>query len=205
MFKKFIAAAFIAAVSSSAFAQACPVKDTRVCDVLVKANEYKPQRQIVWREWSTSHPSVAAEYEWALGPADVVHLGNTRDLNDDAVFFLVAHELGHSMHGHSRKYLELFAPESERNLPDAELVKKYVKSINEFNGAANALNKAHELEADQFAIELMLRNGMDPVKAIKALLKNKASSAHYPTRNERIARAEQLTQAYQAIKVAAVQ
>jgi len=206
MLKKLITAAFFAALTgTSVQAQECLLKDARVCVVYSKAQSVKPLRQIVWREFSTSNPSIAAEYEWALGPADVIHLGDTKYIGDDALFFLVAHELGHSVNGHGRKLLEAIASEQDRELADADLVKKYAQSLNDFDERINVVSRQQELEADQFAVELMLKQGMDPVKAMKALLKNRASNASYPSRNQRIQHAEKIAAAYAATKFARMQ
>ena len=206
MFKKLIAAAFFAALTATSVqAQECSVKDARVCAVYVKAQSAKALRQIVWRQFSTSNPSIAAEYEWALGSADVVHLGDTKYIDDDALFFLVAHELGHSVNGHGRKLLEAIASEQDRGLSDADLVKKYARSVSDSDERVNLVSRQQELEADQFAVELMLKQGMEPVKAMKALLKNRASNANYPSRNQRIQHAEKIAAAYAATKLAGVQ
>lgn len=194
MFKRIITTILLTTIASVA-AASCQVKDTRVCAVFEKAQKFQATRGIIWRE-NSSTPTVAAEYEWALGPADVVHLGNTRYFEDDAVFFLIAHELGHSVKHHGRQFLEAFATDADRALPDRELVQKYAKAAMENDYKAGELSRKQELEADEFAIQLMLENGMDPVKAMKNLLQNRAGSEKYPSRRQRLAQAEQIAKTY---------
>lgn len=206
MFKSIIASIILSAIASTAVAGTCQVQDSRVCAVFEKAQKFQQTRAIIWRENSAT-PTVAAEYEWALGPADVVHLGNTRYFEDDAVFFLIAHELGHSVKKHGRQFLEAFATEADRSLPDRELVQKYAKTAMENDYKVGELSRKQELEADEFAIQLMLENGIDPVKAMKGLLQNKAGSEKYPSRRQRLAQAEQIAKSYRpaSTTVAALQ
>lgn len=197
MFKSIITAAVLA-MSAMAASASCPVKDARVCEVYTKAQAVAEVRPVAW---SPNTTSLAAEYEWGFN-ADVIHLGDTQFLDDDVVFFLIAHELGHSIKKHGRQFIEAFASEAERSMSDAELVKRYANEARDFGFKQAALNRQQEFEADEFAVNLMLAHGKDPVAAMKKLLKNRVSSSMYPTRKQRIDRAEQISQAFRPQQVA---
>jgi Zn-dependent protease with chaperone function len=157
----------------------------------------------LWREGSTTHPSIAAEFEWALGTSDVIHLGQTRDLDDDALFFLVAHELGHSYHGHGREFVAFFATEADKALPDLALVQKYAAHAMANVHQAGPLKHRQEFEADAFAVRVMLAYGLDPLSAMRGLLKGQFASVVHPSRRARLDNAAALIATSNVTKVAA--
>lgn len=201
MLKRLITALLLSAVSAMASAAICTVKDTRVCQIEQQLKSVTQGRSFIFREWSTSHMSIAAEYEWTVGHQDVIHLGDTRQFDDDALFFLIAHEAGHSVKHHGRKTLEHFAAAEDRHLSDMELLTKYRQKFDNEIHRASDLNHGQEYEADQFAIRAMVKLGKEPIPAMSKVLKNRASSHSHPSRRERLAKA----QAYLAsLKPAAV-
>ena len=191
MFKSIIATIILSAVSSITFAAPCNVKDARVCDIEQQLKTVTQGRSFIFMEFSTSSMSVAAEYEWALGPEDVIHLGDTRQFDDNALFFLIAHEIGHSVNKHGRKTVEHFATVEDRNLSDLELLKKYRQKVESEGHMAKDLNHGQEYEADQFAIQVMMMVGKNPIEAMSKVLKNRVSSMDHPSRRERLAKAQE--------------
>lgn len=189
------AMAAVAALLYGNPAVACPVRDQRVCEVYERVQKVAQTRQIVWSEGSTTHPSIAAEYEWALGPTDVIHLGNTRDLDDQALFFLVAHELGHSHHNHGRQLVVFLADEPDKTLPDLQLVQKYAAYAVANPHRASALRHKQEFEADAFAVRVMLAHGHDPLSAMQSVLRGQFSSILHPSRRARLDRAAEVISA----------
>jgi hypothetical protein len=167
--------------------QSCEVRDKRLCAVLDMVQQTASMRQILWSEGTASSPSIAAEYEWALGPADMIHLGQTSDLTDNELVFLVAHELGHSALRHGRATVEFFAGE-DRGLPDEELVRRYATRAIDNLHRASLLRHQQEYAADQFAARVMLLNGFDPVMAMQSLLKGSFSTSLHPSKRDRIQR-----------------
>ena len=165
----------------------CYVRDKRVCKVLDMVRAISPTRGIVWSEGSTSESSIRAEYEWALGSADVIHLGNTLDLTDSEIMFLVAHEIGHSVLRHGRAAVEFFAGE-DRDLPDRELVRRYAsRALRDVYKASSVVHQ-QEYDADEFAATVMLRYGHNPAEAMRTLLRVSFSSPTHPSKKMRIQR-----------------
>jgi hypothetical protein len=177
----------ITKTASAAQGPVCSVRDKRVCEALLLVKQQTPLRGIVWQEGSTSSPTILAEYEWALGEADVIHLGHTLDLKDSELLFLVSHELAHSIFRHGRETVEFFAGQ-DRDLPDAELVKRYAPDAIAGMYKASSLRHRQEFAADEFAATVLLRNGHDPVQTMQSLLKGSFSSALHPSKRERIQR-----------------
>jgi hypothetical protein len=174
-------------VSNQQQATECLVRDRRVCHVLDLVKKDSAVRGIVWREGTTSTQTILAEYEWALGEADVIHLGHTLDLSDAELMFLIAHEIGHSALRHGRSTVEFFAG-SDRDLPDEELVARYARDAIEGLHKASSLRHQQEFAADLFAASIMLKQGHDPLAAMKSLLKGSFSSALHPSKRSRIER-----------------
>lgn len=190
---KFIKTAILAAALVAQAASACEVKDARVCAIADKVLAYAPAVRVQFKEYSTQPLSVAAQYEWGLYGVDTVHLGLTRDYDEDALFYLVAHEIGHSKLKHGRATVESVAAEADKlALSDLDLYKKYgTLAIQASDSSANrALNHSQEFDADKFAVELMVRHGIDPVSAMRKVLKVAGSSIGYPSRRDRIERAK---------------
>lgn len=197
MFKKIIATAFIALAASASFAAGCQVKDVRVCEIEAQLKDFTNGRSFIFQEMSTTSMSVAAEYEWSLGSADVIHLGDTRQFSDNALFFLIAHEIGHAVHGDGRKTVEHFAAVEDRNLPDLELLKKYREKTLAGMDSAEEMNHAHEYAADAFAVLAMLHAGKNPIAAMSNVLKVRYPDSTHPSRHQRIVKAQELVSSYQ--------
>jgi hypothetical protein len=122
--------------------------------------------------------------------SEVIHLGRTQDLEDDALFFLVAHD-----HGHGRQFVEFFASDADRGLADLALVQKYAAIAVENVHRAGQLNHEQEFAADAFAVRVMMAYGIDPLPAMASLLKTNFSSVAHPSRRARLERAAALVRA----------
>lgn len=185
MFKAFARIAFLAIISINA-ASACQVVDKRVCEIDAKLKEATGGHQV---QYVADFSARLAEYEWALGQPDVIHLGDTQLLDDDQLLFVLAHEYAHSMLKHGRKYVESIAPESAKSLSDEQLIQQYGEAARS-NSAPQALNHLQEYEADAFAAKLLNKNGIDYAKVMRGFLQSTGGSTSHPSKRARIEQAK---------------
>lgn len=172
--------------AAAGHANACDLLDKRICDMDAKLTAATGHSVKFVVDYSVR----VAEYEWAIGQPDVIHLGDTRDLDDDSLYFALAHEFGHSVLHHGREYLESFAPADAKSLSDADLINKYGDAAR--NGSASEeLNWRQEYQADAFAAKLLNAEGFDVPRAMNHLLQSSASSNTHPPKRSRIAKAKE--------------
>jgi hypothetical protein len=186
MFKSLCRLAVVFAFTISQ-AYACNLVDKRVCDIGAKLEAETGHKVQYVADFSARIAAV----EWAIGQPDIVHLGDTLTLGDDELFFVLAHEFGHSVMRHGRKFVESFGPESAKSDTDLELLQKYGAAAREGTGSQE-LNHSHEYAADAFAAKLMAKYGMDYVKAMKGFLKPDPSTITHPSRRSRIDKVKQV-------------
>jgi hypothetical protein len=179
-------------MSISSIASCCPLKDSRICEIDNTLQAANSHHIVQYKEGSTSDPSIAAEYEMVAGAADIIHLGNTKDFSDDELFYLVAHEYGHSALKHTRKLLETVASKEDVSLPDASLILKYKDKI---DSVPASFNHQQEFEADEFAIRLMIASGKDVLLVMKSVLKSNSSSQYHPAKSARLTKAKNIVTA----------
>lgn len=179
--KKFIAC--LALAFAAVQANACQFVDKRICEINTVL-ETETGHKVTY---SVDYTVRVASIEWAIGAPDIMHLGDTLALGDDELFFAIAHEFGHSVMRHARKFVESFGPESAKFETDIDLLKKYGQLARD-NEGEKELNHAMEFEADKFAAEIMAKRGINPVKAIKSLLKPVGATNTHPSRVARIQR-----------------
>lgn len=177
--KKFIACLTLAFAAVQA--SACQFVDKRICEINTVL-ETETGHKVTY---SVDYTVRVSSVEWVIGGQDIMHLGDTLSLGDDELFFALAHEFGHSAMKHARKFVESFGPESAKFETDLDLLKKYGQLARE-NEGARELNYSMEFAADKFAAEIMAKHGMNPVNAIRSLLKPVGASNTHPSRIARI-------------------
>lgn len=177
--KKFIAGLALAFIAVQA--NACQFIDKRICEINTVL-EAETGHKVTY---SVDYTVRVSAVEWVIGAPDIMHLGDTLSLGDDELFFAIAHEFGHSVMGHARKFVESFGPESAKFETDSDLLKKYGQLARD-NEGSKELNYAMEFAADKFAAEIMAKRGINPVNAIRALLKPVGASNTHPSRIARI-------------------
>jgi len=168
-------------------AEPCKYADKRICDIN-SVLEAETHHNVTFK---VDYTARVADYEWVVGAPDIVHLGDTTQLTDDELFFALAHEFGHSVMKHGRKFVESFGPESAKFETDNDLLAKYGKLAQEGEGQ-QALNHGQEYQADEFAAHIMAKRGLDVIKAVKGLLKPSASSVSHPSKAARIEKLRQI-------------
>jgi hypothetical protein len=179
------------AASTATSAPGCALRDVRICQFDAQLQAFAGSAGVVYKEDSTSSPSVAAEHEWVIGARDIIHLGNTLDFSDEELLFLLAHEYGHAAKQHGRKLLEGVASPEDRHLPDLALFQKYQDRAGDVGGD-QATNHQQEFEADAFAAAFMQQRQLDVVAAMRGVLKSNTSSGTHPSRRARLDKAKQL-------------
>jgi hypothetical protein len=171
----------IVAFLSLASANACNMVDKRICEYAATLEKETGHKVTYLVDYSVRVASV----EWVIGQPDIIHLGDTKELDDNALFFALAHEFGHSVMGHGRKYVESFAPASAKFESDSDLLAKYGEAARNGEGDRE-LNHSQEYAADSFAGKIMRKYGIDPAKALKALLKPLPATNTHPARSARV-------------------
>lgn len=166
--------------------QACQFIDKRICDIGAVLEQETGHKVT----FSVDYTVRVASVEWVVGAPDVIHLGDTKELEDNELFFALAHEFGHSVMRHGRKYVESFGPDAARFESDEALLAKYGKDAREHD-APQELNHSQEYSADAFAAKIMAKHGLDVVKAMKGLLKPLPATNTHPARGNRIAKVKE--------------
>lgn len=132
-----------------------------------------------------------------------LHTGLMDEMTDDEVSYVIAHEIGHVVLGHSKRAFQVaYAASSAREaaaasgsataaaLSSSELGELGEKLVNA------QFSQRQENEADDYAIELMQRHDMDASSAVTALRKLEAkygnSSSFFSSHPAPGARAERL-------------
>lgn len=167
-------------------AQACNLTDKRICNIGAVLEQETGHKVT----FSVDYTVRVASVEWVIGAPDIIHLGDTKELEDNELFFSLAHEFGHSVMRHGRKYVEAFGPESARFENDSDLLAKYGKDAREHD-APQELNHSQEYSADAFAAKIMAKHGLDVVKAMKGLLKPLPATNTHPARGNRISKVKE--------------
>jgi hypothetical protein len=185
MFKAFARLAFIALISINT-ASACQLVDKRVCEIDTKLKAATGGHAV---QYVADFSARLAEYEWALGQPDVIHLGDTQLLDDDQLLFVLAHEYAHSMLKHGRKYVESFAPDSALALSDEALMQQYGEAART-QAAPEALSHQQEYDADAFAAKLLNKDGIDFAKVMRGFLQSTGGSSTHPSKRARIEQAK---------------
>lgn len=185
MFKAIARVAFLLLISVNA-AAACQLVDKRVCEIDAKLKAATGGHTV---QYVADFSARLAEYEWALGQPDVIHLGDTLSLDDDQLYFVLAHEYAHSLLKHGRKYVESFAPESATSLSDQDLVQQYGEAART-KSAPEALSHLQEFEADAFAAKLLNKDGVDFAKAMRGFMTSTGGSSSHPSKRARIEQAK---------------
>lgn len=185
MFKSLSRLAFIAFISINA-ASACQVDDKRVCEIDAKLKKATGGHTV---QYVVDFSARLADYEWVVGQPDIIHLGDTQLLDDDQLYFVLAHEMAHSMLRHGRKFVESFGPESATTLSDIQLLQQYGEAARTKNGP-NGLGHQHEFEADAFAAKILHADGVDFAKAMRGFLRSANATASHPSKRARIEQAK---------------
>lgn len=171
--------------ASSAFA--CSLLDKRICEIGAKLQVATGGHTV---QYVVDFSTRIMEYEWVIGKPDIIHLGETRDLEFDELYFGLAHEVGHSVLQHGRSYVESFAPVSDKTLSDLELFKKYgATALSSTRG--EVLSHRHEYEADAFAAKILHGQSVDYAKAMKGFLTVEVGTSTHPRKRTRILRAKE--------------
>jgi hypothetical protein len=184
MFKALTRIAFFALIAIGQ-ASACNLVDKRVCVIDAKLTAATGHSVQFVADFSAR----LAEYEWALGQPDVIHLGDIQLLDDDQLYFVLAHEYAHSLLHHGRKFVESFAPESAKSLSDEALLQQYGEAART-QSAPEGLNHMQEFEADAFAAKLLNKDGIDFAKAMRGFLQSTGGSSSHPSKRARIEQAK---------------
>lgn len=185
MFKALARIAFFALISINA-ASACQLVDKRICEIDAKLQAATGGHAV---QYVADFSARLAEYEWALGQPDVIHLGDTLSLDDDQLYFVLAHEYAHSLLKHGRKFVESFGPESAKSLSDEQLLLQFGEAARTGN-VPEALSHLQEFEADAFAAKLLNKEGVDFAKAMRGFLKSTGGSSSHPSKRARIEQAK---------------
>lgn len=181
-------------------ASACTLLDKRVCDIEAKLQAATGGHKM---KFIVDFTARIAEYEWVIGDADIIHLGDTRDLEDDELYFALAHEFGHSMLHHGRDFIETITPASAKSMSDFEIITTYGQLARNTT-ITPAVSYRHEYEADAFAAKLLAKEGVDYPKAMDGLLKLRFSSSTHPDKRKRIAEAKKAVEQSLATETASI-
>lgn len=185
MYKAFARFAVLA-IAAIGTAAACTVPDQRVCDVDARLKAATSGHTVQYKVGSARG---YAEYEWALGQPDIIHLGDTQQLDDDQLYFVIAHEFGHSVLRHGRKLVESFAPASASTLSDADLFRQFGHAAQTLD-APVTLNHLQEFEADAFAAKILNTQGINYAKVMRNFLRSTGGSSMHPAKSARIEQAK---------------
>jgi hypothetical protein len=165
--------------------QTCALTDKRACPILDTISSILGGHRMTPLEGTTLAGRMA-EFEWVIGAEDYLHIGETRQLSEDELFFLLAHEYAHSILRHGREILELFSPPKDRGLPDRELFALHGKSVDLQNYKLRAKFHEHEFAADLIAAMVMQSAGVNALQAMPGVLRNRSGDLHHPPRRARI-------------------
>lgn len=189
MHKSIISTTVICLSLFSSFAYGCTLADARVCVINEQLTKYGEGHTVAYK--ADAHGALA-EYEWVVGAPDNIHVGETRELDDNELLFVIAHEYGHSLKRHGRKVLEAVAGPEFASLNDFDLLTQHGSKALDSSNIPTALNHQQEFEADAFACQFMLAQNMDCVKAMKTFLRSTSPSREHPAKISRISKVKTL-------------
>ncbi|OPY03047.1 MAG: Metalloprotease LoiP precursor [Syntrophorhabdus sp. PtaB.Bin047] len=135
-----------------------------------------------------------------------VYSGLMKAMTDDEVCYVIGHEIGHVTLGHTKATIQTAYATSaiRRGIASSGNEIAATLSRSELAGFAEKLthaqySRAHELDADQYALQLMKRNNVNPGAAISALRRLEAMFgnesdifASHPAPGDRAAALEKL-------------
>lgn len=195
MLKSVICSLSLLFVTATACAADCPMADTRVCGIVEKIEAHGTAVPVRYHDLEAGTPAQATQSRWLGKAEDLLVLGNTKELSDGALMFVLAHEYAHSQLRHGRQLLEALVPEQARSMPDAELFAQYHKvATPRLIDRQRSLNHRQEYEADAFAAKVLRAAGHDPVVALREVITQEHDTPTHPGVDNRAERLERTAQ-----------
>lgn len=168
----------------------CANADVRICAIDAQLRRLGKGHRVSYQIHREPNSPVYAHTQWVIYGTDVVHLGPPEQWSDEALFFVMAHEYGHSLLRHPRKLLESAAPKYARVWPDGLLAQRMGVLESDSLPIAKDVSYEVELEADAFAIRAMQTFHVPVERAMREVLGQSQDGARHPGSATRYAQAK---------------
>lgn len=179
--------------------RACSHADQRICAIDKQLRRVADGHEVVYRVHREPGSRVFAHTQWVVGGKDIVHLQATEAWSYEELFYVMAHEFGHSYKRHSRRLLESIAPIYWRSWSDYDLYAQLRDAVEtDERPTPVALNHAVELEADAFAVRTMNTFHVPVRAAMHSILGDDKGGSRHPSAEVRYVQAEVLLERLEA-------